>query len=274
MAARGIVEDVEYVDLHEYITECSPDPYTEGGISIGILGTGQSGKTSLLRQILQALDERTPGHGIMLMTNSPYSKSIIPIKKEHPNMAVYPTGYDKDAVNSIIKRAASTAKESRMESEGGDGELEDFYTLILDDTLKGGKGSGPCINAAMAGRNHGITYIQTAHHFKHIDTGIRDHMNYLIILRMCGSEGVKEVLNTVLKRYLQASKLYTYKGMEEFFEKAVEPSKDKSIKGGFFISQLDEQAFYMEYSLTEATLYPLLERYEEYIEETWRVHNY
>lgn len=168
-----------------------------GGVSVALLGSTRSGKTTFLKYLL---DKHFPKHLKVLMSNSIHA----PIYKDMRDMVKSPLYIPK-----LVKEGYMINKETKNHYD---------FLYILDDIVTG-KFDKELLKLLAIYRNSNMSAIISIQSPILLNSATRGNLNYVLLGRMNSEEQIEKTIKMYLTSYLDGrnmtEKIKNYKAMTE-----------------------------------------------------------
>jgi dephospho-CoA kinase len=168
-----------------------------GGVSVALLGSTRSGKTTFLKYLL---DKHFPKHLKVLMSNSIHA----PIYKDMKDMVKSPLYIPK-----LVKEGYMINKETKNHYD---------FLYILDDIVTG-KFDKELLKLLAIYRNSNMSAIISIQSPILLNSATRGNLNYVLLGRMNSEEQIEKTIKMYLTSYLDGrnmtEKIKNYKAMTE-----------------------------------------------------------
>ena len=168
-----------------------------GGVSVALLGSTRSGKTTFLKYLL---DKHFPKHMKVLMSNSIHA----PIYKDMKDMVKSPLYIPK-----LVKEGYMINKETKNHYD---------FLYILDDIVTG-KFDKELLKLLAIYRNSNMSAIISIQSPVLLNSATRGNLNYLLLGRVNSEEQIEKTIKMYLQSYLDGKnmteKIRNYKALTE-----------------------------------------------------------
>jgi dephospho-CoA kinase len=168
-----------------------------GGVSVALLGSTRSGKTTFLKYLL---DKHFPKHLKVLMSNSIHA----PIYKDMKDMVKSPLYIPK-----LVKEGYMINKETKNHYD---------FLYILDDIVTG-KFDKELLKLLAIYRNSNMSAIISIQSPILLNSATRGNLNYVLLGRMNSEEQIEKTIKMYLTSYLEGKnmtdKIKNYKALTE-----------------------------------------------------------
>lgn len=168
-----------------------------GGVSVALLGSTRSGKTTFLKYLL---DKHFPKHLKVLMSNSIHA----PIYKDMKDMVKSPLYIPK-----LVKEGYMINKETKNHYD---------FLYILDDIVTG-KFDKELLKLLAIYRNSNMSAIISIQSPILLNSATRGNLNYVMLGRMNSEEQIEKTIKMYLTSYLDGKnmteKIKNYKALTE-----------------------------------------------------------
>jgi hypothetical protein len=168
-----------------------------GGVSVALLGSTRSGKTTFLKYLL---DKHFPKHLKVLMSNSIHA----PIYKDMKDMVKSPLYIPK-----LVKEGYMINKETKNHYD---------FLYILDDIVTG-KFDKELLKLLAIYRNSNLSAIISIQSPILLNSATRGNLNYVLLGRMNSEEQIEKTIKMYLTSYLDGKnmteKIKNYKALTE-----------------------------------------------------------
>lgn len=184
----------------------------KNGVSIVILGAGRSGKSNLMRKLINDwvpqfyTGKKKPV--IACFTKSPNSEELKLLQKKNPQIPVYPYGLDdppeeEDENESRGKKKRKTLPIKVINDMRKAGRSKNqVYSFVLMDDISDMRDINTVRDIILHARNDNMSCILTTHRHTFLSPAVRDTINFLIFRRFNGAEGKETICKTFLKPHI------------------------------------------------------------------------